>query len=200
MKYNLVFLIIISFNLTQNYSQLKDSNNLETSKYKNENLYINSCNHILGPVVGYSLKSKVPVYVLNYEYAFSQNDKGIFTGGIIGKYSTNKEEGMNNSAELKTQIFSFGLQANFNLNRLDAKRIIPFAGIIIGYSYSKTQYSFDSDIENPLFPDTKKNSLYIHGQTGIRIFFSRNAALNIRIGTGSIDKSLIEAGFDINLK
>jgi len=200
MKYNLFIVILISLNLTQIYSQLKDSNNLETGKFKSENLYLDNCNYILGPVVGYSLKSKVPVYGLNFEYAFAQNEKGIFTAGITGKYSTNKEDAIDNSAELTTQIVSFGLQSNFNLNRLSAKSVIPFAGVIIGYSYSKTQYIFNSGIENPLFPDTKKNSLYIHGQAGVRFFFSHNAAFNVRVGTGNIDKSLIEAGFDYKFK
>lgn len=196
MKYNLFLLIIISLNLTQIYSQLKDSNNLETGKFKSENLYLDNCNFILGPFVGYSLKSKVPVYGLNFEYAFAQNDKGIFTAGFTGKYSTNKEDAIDNSAELKTKVISFGLQGNFNFNRLAAKSVIPYAGVIIGHSYSATQYSFKSGFENALFPDTKKNSLYIHGQAGIRFFFSRSAAFNIKVGTGSVDKSLIEAGFD----
>lgn len=196
MKYNLLILILISFNLTQNYSQVKDSNNLVHCDIDISDLYINECSSIIGPVMEYSLKSKVFSYGINYEYAFAQKKAGIFTAGITGKYSTDKEDIMDNTAKLKTSVISAGLQLNFNLNNLSAKSVVPFAGMVIGYNYSATKYEFNNGIEDPLFPDTKKHSLYIFGQAGVRFFFSRSLAFTIRGGTGNIDKSLIGLGLD----
>ena len=161
MKYNLLILILISFNLTQNYSQVKDSNNLVHCDIDISDLYINECSSLIGPVMEYSLKSKVLSYGINYEYAFAQKKAGIFTAGITGKYSTDKEDIMDNTAKIKTSVISAGLQLNFNLNNLSAKSVVPFAGMVIGYNYSVTEYDFNSGIEDPLFPDTKKHSLYI---------------------------------------
>ena len=196
MKYNLLILILISFNLTQNYSQVKDSNNLVHCDIDISDLYINECSSLIGPVMEYSLKSKVFSYGINYEYAFVQKKAGIFTAGITGKYSTDKEDIMDNTAKLKTSVISAGLQLNFNLNNLSAKSVVPFAGMVIGYNYSVTEYDFNSGIEDPLFPDTKKHSLYIFGQAGVRFFVSRSLAFTVRGGTGNIDKSLIGLGLD----
>ena len=196
MKYNLLILILISFNLTQNYSQVKDSNNLVHCDIDISDLYINECSSLIGPVMEYSLKSKVLSYGINYEYAFAQKKAGIFTTGITGKYSTDKEDIMDNTAKLKTSVISAGLQLNFNLNNLSAKSVVPFAGMVIGYNYSVTEYDFNSGIEDPLFPDTKKHSLYIFGQAGVRFFVSRSLAFTVRGGTGNIDKSLIGLGLD----
>ena len=196
MKYNLLILILISFNLTQNYSQVKDSNNLVHCDIDISDLYINECSSLIGPVMEYSLKSKVLSYGINYEYAFAQKKAGIFTAGITGKYSTDKEDIMDNTAKLKTSVISAGLQLNFNLNNLSAKSVVPFAGMVIGYNYSVTEYDFNSGIEDPLFPDTKKHSLYIFGQAGVRFFVSRSLAFTVRGGTGNIDKSLIGLGLD----
>lgn len=197
MKYNLLILILISFNLTQNYSQVKDSNNLVHCDINISDLYITECSSLIGPVLGYSVKSKVLSYGINYEYSFARKRAGIFTAGITGKYSTDKEDIIDNSAKLKTSVVSAGLQLNFNLNNLSAKNVVPFGGMVIGYSYSATEYEFNSGIENPLFPDTKKHSLYIFGQAGVRFFVSRVMALTLRAGTGNIDKSLLEFGFDL---
>ena len=196
MKYNLLILILISFNLTQNYSQVKDSNNLVHCDIDISDLYINECSSLIGPVMEYSLKSKVLSYGINYEYAFAQKKAGIFTAGITGKYSTDKEDIMDNTAKLKTSVISAGLQLNFNLNNLSTKSVVPFAGMVIGYNYSVTEYDFNSGIEDPLFPDTKKHSLYIFGQAGVRFFVSRSLAFTVRGGTGNIDKSLIGLGLD----
>ena len=196
MKYNLIILILISFNLTQNYSQVKDSNNLVHCDIDISDLYINECSSLIGPVMEYSLKSKVLSYGINYEYAFAQKKAGIFTAGITGKYSTDKEDIMDNTAKIKTSVISAGLQLNFNLNNLSTKSVVPFAGMVIGYNYSVTEYDFNSGIEDPLFPDTKKHSLYIFGQAGVRFFVSRSLAFTVRGGTGNIDKSLIGLGLD----
>ena len=196
MKYNLLILILISFNLTQNYSQVKDSNNLVHCDIDISDLYINECSSLIGPVMEYSLKSKVLSYGINYEYAFAQKKAGIFTAGITGKYSTDKEDILDNTAKIKTSVISAGLQLNFNLNNLSTKSVVPFAGMVIGYNYSVTEYDFNSGIEDPLFPDTKKHSLYIFGQAGVRFFVSRSLAFTVRGGTGNIDKSLIGLGLD----
>ncbi|NOS83931.1 MAG: hypothetical protein HOP31_02225 [Ignavibacteria bacterium] len=199
MKYNLVILILISFNLTQNYSQVKDSNNLVYCGIDIRSTYIQGGNSLVGPVIGYSIKSKVLSYGINYEYAFSQTGAGIFTAGIAGKYSANNENIFDNTAKLKTSVVSLGLQSNFNLNNLSAKTIVPFAGLMIGYNYSVTNYDFENNIEDPLFPDTEKHSLYIFGQAGVRFFLSRTLALTLKAGSGNIDKGLIELGFDFRL-
>jgi hypothetical protein len=199
MKCNLVILILISFNLTQNYSQVKDSNNLVYCGIDIPSTYIQGGNSLIGPVIGYSLKSKVLSYGINYEYAFAQNRAGIFTAGIAGKYSLNNEDVFDNTAKLKTSVISLGLQSNFNLNNLSSKAIVPFAGLMIGYNYSVTEYNFYNNIENPLYPDTKKHSLYILGQAGVRFFVSRRLALTLKAGSGNIDKGLIELGFDFRL-
>ena len=196
MKYNLLILILISFNLTQNYSQVKDSNNLVHCDIDISDLYINECSSLIGPVMEYSLKSKVLSYGISYEYAFAQKKAGIFTAGITGKYSTDKEDILDNTAKIKTSVISAGLQLNFNLNNLSTKSVVPFAGMVIGYNYSVTEYDFNSGIEDPLFPDTKKHSLYIFGQAGVRFFVSRSLAFTVRGGTGNIDKSLIGLGLD----
>ncbi len=196
MKYNLIILILISFNLTQNYSQVKDSNNPVHCDVDIPSTYIYENSSLLGPVIGYSLKSKVLSYGVNYEFAFAQNRAGIFTAGIAGKYSMYNEDIIDNTAKLKTSVISFGLQSNFNLNNLSSKSIVPFAGLMIGYNYSATEYNFNNSIENPLYPDAKKHSLYFFGQAGVRFFVSRSMALTIRAGSGNIDKSLIELGFD----
>lgn len=196
MQYNLLILILISFNLTQNYSQVKDSNNLVHCGIDISSTYIHENNSLLGPAIGYSIKSKVLSYGINYEYAFSQTGAGIFTAGIAGKYSSNNENIFDNTAKLKTSVVSLGLQSNFNLNNLSAKTIVPFAGLKIGYNYSVTEYIFGNSVENLMHPDTKKHSLYIFGQAGFRFFVSRGLALTIRAGSGNIDKSLLELGFD----
>lgn len=199
MKYNLVILILISFNLTQNYSQVKDSNNLVHCGIDISDLSINECSSLMGPVIGYSLKSKVLSYGINYEYAFAQKKAGIFTAGVSGKYSTDKEDIIDNTAELKTSVISAGLQLNFNLNNLSANNVVPFAGMVLGYSYSLTEYNFNSGNENPLFPDTKKHSLYIFGQAGIRFFFSRSLAFTLKAGSGNIEKSMLVFGLDYRM-
>lgn len=196
MKYNLLILILISFNLIQIYSQVKDSNNLVHCDIDISEEYINESNSLIGPVMGYSLKSKVLSYGINYEYAFAQKRAGIFTSGITANYSTNKEDIIDNTAQLKTSVLSIGLQLNFNLNNLSAKKVVPFAGMVIGYNYSATDYEFNSGIENPLFPDTKKHSLYIFGQAGVRFFVTRYMAFTIKGGTGNIDKSLVGLGLE----
>ena len=199
MKYNLLILLLISLNLTQNYSQVKDSNNLVFCGIDISSAYLHNGNSLTGPSIGYSLKSKVFSYAVNYEYAFAQNRVGIFTAGISGKYSTNSEDIFENTAKLKTSDISLGLLCNFNLNNLSSKSIVPFAGLIIGYTYSVTKYNFTNNIENPLFPETKKHSLYFFGQAGVRFFVSRSLALTLRSGTGNIHKSVIELGFVFKL-
>ncbi len=196
MRYNLVLLILISFNLTQNYSQVKDSNNLVYCGIDISSTYIKSGNSLIGPAIGYSLKSKVLSYGINYEYAFAQNQTGIFTAGIAGKYSAKNESLEGNTGELKNSVISAGLKCNFNLNNLSAKSIVPFAGLMIGYNYSVTKYEFNNSAQDPLFPDTKRHSMYIFGEAGVRFFISRNMALNIKAGSGNIDKSILEIGFD----
>ena len=197
MKYFLVITTFLFLNLTQNYSQLKDTSNHYVFCGTDINPgYIDCGNSIIGPVLGYSIKSKVLIYGLNYEYAFAQNRTGIFTIGARGKFSTNKEDVLDNTAKLKTQNISFGLQGNFNFNRLSANSVIPYAGIVLGYNYSLTEYDFNSGTPNPLFPDTKKHSFYIFGRAGVRFFLSHNIALNISFGSGNIDKSAMELGLD----
>ncbi len=66
----------------------------------------------------------------------------------------------------------------------------------MGYNYALTKYEFNDNIVNPLFPKTKKHSLYFFVKAGARFFISRNIALTLSAGTGNIDKSLIELGFD----
>ena len=197
MKYNLVFLIIISFNLTQNYSQLKDSNNVVFCGIEIENSFLKNGNLLIGPSLGYSLKSKVFSYGINIEKAFGQNHTGIFTAGITGKFSTHKEDAIENTAQLKTRNISFGLQGNFNFNLLKEKKIIPFAGVILGYNNSLTEYEFFSGTSDPLFPETKKHSFYIYGQAGIRFFFTDNAGLTLKAGTGNIYKSQLEGAVEL---
>ncbi len=197
MKYNLFILLLISLNLTQIYSQLKDSKNLDSAAVRNERLYLNNCENLAGPVIGYSLKSAVITYGVNYERAFAQNNSGIFTAGVMGKFNTHKEELSGNQGELKTQNILMGLQGNFHLNKLSSPTVIPFIGILLGYNYSTTEYIYINNINNSLFPDTKKHSFYIYGQAGIRFFFSKNAAFSFRGGTGNIDKGIIEAGIDL---
>lgn len=200
MKYFLVISAILFFNLTQNYSQEKDtSNHLIYCGTDIDPAYIYCGNSIAGPVIGYSLKSKILSYGLNYEYAFAQNKTGIFTFGARGKFSTDNKDVLDNSAKLKTQNISFGLQGNFNFNRLEAKSIIPYAGIILGYNYSVTEYNFNNGSTDPLFPDTKKHSFYIFGRAGIRFFLSQKIAINVSAGSGNIDKSALEVGIDIKL-
>ncbi len=116
MKYILVISVILLINLTQNYSQLKDSNNLIVCGLEVIPGYLNEGNSLIGPVIGYSLKSKIINYGINYEYTFAQNNTGIFTAGISGKFSTSNEDILDNTANLKTENISFGLQCNFNLN------------------------------------------------------------------------------------
>ena len=186
MKYNLVILILISFNLTQNYSQVKDSNNLVHCGIDIYDLSINECSSLMGPVIGYSLKSKVLSYGINYEYAFAQKKA---TKTVLPA----------KPAELKTSVISAGLQLNFNLNNLSAKNVVPFAGMVLGYSYSLTEYNFNSGNENPLFPDTKKHSLYILGQAGVRFFISRSLALTLKAGSGNIEKSMLVFGLDYRM-
>ncbi|HMQ79372.1 MAG TPA: hypothetical protein PKE39_05155 [Ignavibacteria bacterium] len=196
MKYNLVILILISFNLTQNYSQVKDSNNLVHCDINISDLYITECSSLLGPGIVYSLKSKVLSYGINYEYAFAQKKAGLFAAGFSGLYSSNSEDVFDNNAKLKTSVITLGLQCNFNLNNLSSKNIVPFAGLMIGYNYALTRYEFNSNTEDPFFPETKKHSLYIFGQAGVRFFVTRRLAVTIRTGSGNIDKSMLGFGFD----
>lgn len=199
MKYNLVILIIISFNLIQNYSQVKDSNNLVHCDIEITDLSINECSSLIGPVLGYSLKSRVISYGINYEYAFAQKNAGIFTAGVAGFYSSNSEEAFDNTAILKTSVITIGLQCNFSLNNLTSRSIVPFAGLMIGYNYSLTKFDFNENTANPLFPETKKHSLYIFGQAGVRFFVSRSLAFVIKAGSGNIDKSKLVFGMNYSL-
>ncbi len=198
MKYFLVISAVLFLNLTQNYSQLKDtSNHFVYCGTDIDPAYIDWGNSIAGPCIGYSLKSKIFSYGLNYEYAFAQSNTGIYSVGIKGKFSTGKEDVLENTAKLKTQNISAGIQCNYNFYLSGIRKVIPFAGVVLGYNYSLTTYNFNNGISNPMFPDTRKHSLYIYGQAGFRFFISHNAAITIKGGTGNIDKSILEAGFDL---
>ncbi len=197
MKSLLALSVFLLLNLTQIYSQEKDtSNHFVSCGIEIIPAYVWVTNNIIGPVLGYSLKSKVLSYGINYEYAFSQIKSGIFTAGIRGKFSSKNEDASGNSAVLKTKNISLGLQSNLNFNRLEPASLIPFIGIVIGYNYAVTEYNFNNGVNDPLFPDTKKHSLYIFGQAGIRFFLSEKTAITLRGGTGNIDKSMLEAGID----
>jgi hypothetical protein len=199
MKYILAISAILIINLTQNYSQLKDSNSLVYCGTDIIPLYIYEGSSLIGPVLGYSIKSKVVSYGINFEYAFVQNKTGIFTIGIAGKFNTNTEDILDNSARLKTTNITFGLQSNFNLNCLSSQSLIPFAGVLLGYNNSVTKYTFNNNFSNPLFPDTKKHMVYLFGQAGVRYFLSKYTAILLKIGSGNIDKSTLELGIDFKL-
>ncbi len=197
MKSLLAISVYLLLNLTQNYSQEKDtSNHFIACGIEIIPAYIYETNNIAGPMIGYSLKSKALSYGINYEYAYLQIKSGIFTAGWLGKYSSKNEDAFESSAKVKTQNISLGLQSNFNFNRLEPASIIPFIGLVIGYNYAVTEYNFNNGGNDPLFPDTKKHSLYIFGQAGIRFFLSERTAFTLRGGTGNIDKSMLEAGID----
>jgi hypothetical protein len=196
MKYILVISVILLINLTQNYSQIKDSNNLVYCGTDITPLFISEGSSLIGPVLGYSIKSKVVSYGINFEYAFAQNRTGLLTAGITVKFNTNNEDVLDNTAKIKTTSISFGLQSNFNFNYLPEKSIIPFLGLVLGYNNSVTKYTFNNNFSNPLYPDTKKHMVYLSGQAGVRFFLSQYSAIMLKLGTGNIDKSMLELGFD----
>lgn len=197
MKYLVLLTAILFLNLIQNYSQVKDSNSIIYHGTQINETYLYKGKSLIGPVIGYSIKSKIITYGINYEYAFRQNKTGIFTIGVAAKYNTAKEDILDNTAQIKTTNITFGFQGNFNFNRLAGKAFIPFAGLFIGYNNAAAKYSFNSAASNPGFQNSHKGALYFLGQAGIRYFFTKGAAIALKLTSGNINKGNLEFGVDI---
>ncbi|MCC6866673.1 MAG: hypothetical protein IT280_11000 [Ignavibacteria bacterium] len=200
MKY-LLIILIFTFNLIQNYSQLKETNNQqivnrEFGKTIQTEKYLNEGNNSAGFTVGYSFRLKLINFGLNYEHFFSQSKIGLPGIGISVRYNTASEEILNNSAKLRTTNISGGVQLNYHFNTLKAQELIPFGGIVLGYNNAGTTYKFNSGIKPAGYDDIHKGQIFIFGQAGLRYFFSRKAAVILILGTGNTYKTAVELGFD----
>lgn len=194
MRLLLLTSVLILFNLTQIYSQLKDS----CCQNYSVNSYLKQGDLSASLTAGYSFKSKVPSFGLNIDYGVHQLKAGIISIGVSGRFNSSKEDLINTGSELKTRNITAGITGKLNFNRLESRSIIPYAGVLLGYNNTVTEYSVNN-IDEKYFPDTKKHSFYILGQAGAYFFINKNFAFNINFSSGNIEKGLFEGGFTIKL-
>lgn len=192
MRLLLLTLVLFLFNLTQNYSQLKDSSCQNISV----NSYLRQGDFTAGITAGYSFKSQVPSYGLNFDYSVHQLKIGLISIGLTGKYNSAVDENLDNATEIKTRNISAGITGKLNFNRLGIPAVIPFTGLVLGYNNSVTEYLINNNYGG-YFPDTHKHSFYILGQAGLQLFISKNLAFNLTFSSGNIDKGMFEGGIFI---
>ncbi len=178
MKYFLVISVILLFNLTQNYSQLKEGN------------------HLAGVTLGYSSKSQNVIIGGNYEYELPQAGIGIFGIGAITRFWTYSEDILNNTVKLKYTNVTLGGQVNYNFNQISSGKFVPFVGLVLGYNNVSTKYTAYDNVSIIAYDQIYKSGLFMWGQGGFRYFFSNKAAGVLRLGLGNFDLSTIELGFD----
>lgn len=188
MKLLLIASALFLFNLTQIYSQLKDS----CCQNYSVNSYLKLEDFTAGITAGYSIKSKVPSYGINFDYMLYQVKAGLISIGTAGNFSSAAEENISSGFELKTRNITAGITGKIFFNRLGFSSIIPFAGVMLGYNNAVTEYYGNN--ATGYFPNTLKHSFYITGKTGLYFFVSNNLLLNINFSTGNIDKGILEGG------
>lgn len=193
MRLLLLTSVLILFNLTQIYSQLKDS----CCQNYSVNSYIKEGEFTAGITAGYSFKSKVPAFGINLDHYIHQLRPGIISVGVTGKFNSATEEIQSSSSEIKTRNISAGINFKLSFNRLGINYIVPFTGILMGYNNSLTEYEVDKNLRE-YFPDTHKHSFNISWIAGLYCFFSKNFALSINFSTGNIEKGVFEGGLSIN--
>ena len=202
MKYFIAAILMLCLNLIQNYSQLKEANNLyylnsdAGNKKSDIGQYLYEGDNSAGVTIGFSMRSKILSYGITYEHYFSQGRLGLIGLGINGRFNTASEDILDNSAKLKTTNISGGIQLNYHFNTLTSAELVPFGGIVLGYNNSGTIYKFNSGSAPAGFENIHKGEVYFFGQAGIRYFFSRNAAVILVLGTGNTYKSAVDLGFD----
>lgn len=204
MKYSIIIPVIILLNLTQIYSQLKEANSLfvkyNSGKYSADTdigQYLYECDNAAGFTIGYSLRSKILSYGINYEHFFTQSKTGLIGLGLTGRFNTNSEDILDNNVKLRTTNFSGGIQFNYHFNTLNVPEFIPFGGIVLGYNNAGTTYKFNSGTIPQGYEDIHKGQVYFFGQAGFRYFFCRSTAVILIIGTGNTYKSAVDLGFDV---
>ncbi len=178
MKYRLLLIAMIFFNLTQIYSQIKESN------------------HLAGVTLGFSSKSQNIIFGANYEYELPQSGIGLFAIGAIVRIWTYKEKIYNNTVDLKYTNITLGGQVNYNFNQISSGKFVPFVGLVVGYNNVSTKYTSYDNISIIGYDQTYKSGLFIWGQGGFRYFFNKKIAGILRLGLGNFDLSTIEIGFD----
>lgn len=189
MRLLLLTSVLILFNLTQIYSQLKDS----CCQNYSVNSYVRQGDFSAGITAGYSFKSQVPYYGFNSDYYLYQLRTGIISAGVIGKYNSGSEEIFSSGSKLKTSSLTAGLSGKLYFNRIGISSVIPFAGMVLGYNYSDTKYIIN-DPYNKYFPDTHKHSFYFLGMAGLDFYINKNFAFNLIFSSGNIEKGIIEGG------
>ncbi len=178
MKYFLVISVILFFNLTQNYSQLKEGN------------------HLAGVTLGFSSKSANVIFGGNYEYELPPAGIGIFGIGAMTRFWTYSEDILNKTVNLKYSNITLGGQVNYNFNQIASGKFVPFVGLVVGYNNVSTKYTAYDNVSIIGYDQTYKSGLFMWGQGGFRYFFTKKAAGVLRLGLGNFDLSTIELGFD----
>jgi len=143
--------------------------------------------HLLGPTIGIWTKGSSVTLGGNYEYQITQAGPGtIAIGAVFRNWSYS-------SANITYTNNMFGFQTNYNFNKIDNGKFVPFVGIVLGFN------NIGKSTSPVNFAFAYSSGFWTWLQGGVRYFVDDNVALVGRFGLGNNDFITPEIGVDFRL-